>query len=446
MNRDMTKGDIGFPILLYSLPMLAGNLLTQLYNVADCAIVGSINGKEALAAIGAAGPVMNILLFFIIGISMGSTILMSNHYGAGRLDQLKQQFFTSLLGSMLFTIIIGIIAFIFCPFFLIWIKTPAQVMPQAASYLKIIISGLIFSCIYQILSAGFRSMGNSRLPFYVLLVSTFINIGLDFLFVGLFKMGVRGAAVATVASQAVSAFICIIYLNWKVPVLRFTWKELKLDGALLKATFQFSSVPAIQQTILYGGRVLVQSIVNALGVDAVAAFNVTSIIDNYVLEPGNSLAASLTVFTAQNNGAGKKERIRTGLFITLAAGSLISILTALLVYQNCGVFIRFFLPQKDFSVTKLGCQYLKIISFGYILTTFCNSFQGLFRGLGLLKITLIATIIQIPIRIGVSWLLAGRMGISGISVGMMAGWIFMIAYEGFMLKSLHKNRQPIRPD
>jgi len=119
--------------------MLAGNLLTQLYNVADCAIVGSINGKEALAAIGAAGPVMNILLFFIIGISMGSTILMSNHYGAGRLDQLKQQFFTSLLGSMLFTIIIGIIAFIFCPFFLIWIKTPAQVIPQAASYLKIII-------------------------------------------------------------------------------------------------------------------------------------------------------------------------------------------------------------------------------------------------------------------------------------------------------------------
>ena len=259
-------------------------------------------------------------------------------------------------------------------------------------------------------------------------------------------MGVKGAAVATVVSQAVSAFICIIYLNWKVPVLHFTWKELKMDAALFKATLQFSSVPAIQQTILYGGRILVQSIVNALGVDAVAAFNVTSIIDNYVLEPGNSLAASLTVFTAQNSGAGKKDRIRIGLFITLAAGSVISILTALLVYQNRGALIRLFLPQKDISVTKLGCQYLKVISFGYILTTFCNSFQGLFRGLGLLKITLIATIIQIPIRIGISWLFAGRIGISGISVGMIAGWIFMIAYEGFMLNSLHKNRQPIRPD
>lgn len=446
MTRDMTKGDIGSHILLCSLPMLAGNLLTQLYNVADCAIVGSINGKEALAAIGAAGPVMNILLFFIIGISMGSSILMSNHYGAGRLDDLKQQLLTSLLGSMLFTIIIGIISFILCPIFLIWIKTPAQVIPQAASYLKIIISGLIFSCIYQILSAGFRAMGNSRLPFYALLVSTFINIGLDFLLVGLFKMGVKGAAAATVVSQAMSALICIIYLNWNVPALRFTWKELKMDAALFKVTLQFSSVPAIQQTILYGGRILVQSIVNALGVDAVAAFNVTSIIDNYVLEPGNSLATSLTVFTAQNDGAGKKERIRTGLFITLAAGSVISILTALLVYQNCEVLIRLFLPQKDLSVTKLGCQYLKVISFGYILTTFCNSFQGLFRGLGLLKITLIATIIQIPIRIGVSWILAGRVGISGISVGMIAGWIFMIAYEGLMLKAFHINLQPIRSD
>ena len=441
MTRDMTKGNIVSHILLYSLPMLAGNLLTQLYNVADCVIVGSINGKEALAAIGAAGPVMNILLFFIIGISMGSSILMSNHYGAGRLDHLKEQLFTSLLGSMIFTVIMGIATFIFCPIFLRWIKTPEQVIPQAAAYLKIIMSGLLFSCICQILSAGFRAVGNSRLPFYALLISTFINIGLDVLLVGLFKMGVMGAAAATVVSQAVSAFICIIYIYWKEPVLRFTRKDLKMDAALFKVTLQFSSVPAIQQTILYGGRILVQAVVNSLGVDAVAAFNVTSIIDNYVLEPGNSLAASLTVFTAQNNGAGKTERIRTGLFITLLTGSVISILTALLVYHNCGMLIRLFLPQNDLSVAKLGCQYLKVISFGYILTTFCNSFQGLFRGLGLLKITLIATIIQIPIRIAVSWLLAGTLGISGVSVGMIAGWIFMIAYEGFMIKSSRNCRK-----
>lgn len=442
MNRDMTKGNIVSHILLYSLPMLAGNLLTQLYNVADCAIVGVINGKEALAAIGAAGPIMNILLFFIIGISMGSSILMSNHYGAGRFDQLRQQLLTSLLGSMIFIIIIGITTFNFCPLFLRWIKTPVQVIPQAAAYLKIIMFGLLFSGIYQILSAGFRAVGNSRLPFCALLISTIVNIGLDFLLVGLFKMGVKGAAAATVVSQAVSALICIVYLYRKAPVLHFTLKELRLDVSLFKATLQFSSVPAIQQTILYGGRILVQTIVNALGVDAVAAFNVTSIIDNYVLEPGNSLAASLTVFTAQNDGAGKKDRIRTGLFITLVTGSVISIVTALLVYQNSEMLINLFLPQKDLSVTRIGCQYLKVISFGYILTTFCNSFQGLFRGLGLLKITLIATIIQIPIRILVSWLLSGTLGISGVSAGMIAGWFFMIAYEGFMIKSaLNSSRQ-----
>lgn len=430
MIRDMTKGNIFLHLIFYSLPLLAGNVLNQLYNTVDSAVVGSVDGKEALAAIGAAGPVMNILLFFIVGISMGSSILMSNYYGAGKMELLKRQLMTSLIGSMILTLLLSIASFFLCPLFLKWVRTPDVLVEDASEYLKIIITGLLFSCFYNILSAGLRAVGNSRAPLYVLFLSTAVNIALDLFLVGKLKLGVRGAAYATVLSQLVSAAGSFVYLYIKIPFFRFTKKEIQMDLSLLKNTIRFSSVSAIQQTVLYVGRILVQSAVNILGVDAVAAFNISSIIDNYVLEPGNSLASSLTVFIAQNEGAGKKERLLKGFWITLCMGITISLITAILIFSRTDSFIALFLSNKDQGVIAIGYQYLRMMSFGYILTIFCNSFQGLFRGLGKLRVTLIATMVQIPVRVIITYSFIHTCGIRAVSLGMIIGWIFMIAYEG----------------
>lgn len=345
MTRDMTKGNIFRHMLFYSIPLLAGNVFHQLYNTVDSVIVGSVNGKEALAAIGAAGPVMNILLFLIVGISMGSSILMSGYYGAGKLDLLKAQLMTSLLGSLAFTVFLSLFSFLGSEMFLVWIQTPQILLPEAISYLRIISAGLVFSCIYNILAAGLRAVGNSTAPLFSLVISSVVNILLDLFLVGRLGMGIRGAAYGTVISQAVSAVFLAVYLSVKVPFLRFSARELAWELSMLKKTIRFSSVSAAQQTVLYVGRILVQAAVNTQGVDAVAAFNVTCIIDNYVM------------------------------------------------------------------------------------TVFCNSFQGLFRGLGQLKATLAATLIQIPVRVIISYCLIGRLGIRAVAAGIMTGWAFMIIYQ-----------------
>ena len=430
MTRDMTRGNIFLHMLFYSVPLLIGNVFHQLYNTVDSVIVGSVNGKQALAAIGAAGPVMNILLFLIVGISMGSSILMSGYYGAGKFDLLKSQMMTSLLGSLVFTLFLSLFSVLGSGLFLKWIQTPEVLIVDAGAYLRIISAGLVFSCIYNMLAAGLRAVGNSTAPLSALVISSVVNILLDLFLVGRLGMGIRGAAIATVVSQAVSAVFLTVYIYIKVPFFRFTSREFTLEAAMLQKTVRFSSVSAVQQTVLYVGRILVQSAVNTLGVDAVAAFNVTCIIDNYVLEPGNSLASALTVFTAQNEGAGERQgRIARGFAAALCMGLVISAATALAVLNGMDGLIGLFLKQWDEGVAAVGRQYLQLMCFGYVMTVLCNSFQGLFRGLGQLKATLTATLIQIPVRVILSYCLIGRLGIRAVAVGIMTGWAFMIIYQ-----------------
>ncbi|MDD3238987.1 MAG: MATE family efflux transporter [Lachnospira sp.] len=431
MVRDMTKGKITAHMLLYTVPLMIGNFFHLLYNTVDTVIVGQINGKQALAAIGAAGPVMNILLFLLVGISLGSSILMSHNFGARDYDQLKKQFVTTLMGTVYFTIVISVVSFILCRNILVWTRTPEAIISQAEGYLKIIIAGLIFSGVYNILSGALRSIGNAMAPLIILIISSIMNIVLDLLFVGQWGMGINGAAYATVISQFFSALLGFLYIIWKVPYFKCGIRELKLDVRLLKKTISFSSVSAFQQTVLYVGRILVQSAVNMISVDAVAAFNISTIIDNYVLEPGNSLASSLMIFTSQNMGAGRKERIAKGYRTVLVMGLVFNFVIAVVVFFFCKPLIGIFMGNADEGVVTEGMRYLQTMSMGYILCVFCNTFQGFFRGIGDLKVTLIATTIQIPIRVFISYAMVGQLGIKAIPLGIIVGWIFMIGFEGW---------------
>ncbi|MEG1575741.1 MAG: MATE family efflux transporter, partial [Clostridium sp.] len=288
MARDMTQGNITKHMLVYAVPLMFGNLFQQLYQTVDSIIVGQFNGKEALASIGAAGPIMNILIFLIVGLSMGASILMAEQFGAKNYQTLKEEMSTSVVSGFLLTVVLSILAFFGSELFIQITQTPAEIAPMAAEYLKIISIGLIFTFFYNILSAGLRAIGDSKAPLYVLLFTTVVHIILALVLVGNLRMGVYGAAYATVISQGISAVILLFYIHRKVPYLRLSFSELHINMTLLKKTIDFSSISALQQTMLYVGRLLVQSGINTLGVDAVAAFNAVSIIDSYVLAPGDS--------------------------------------------------------------------------------------------------------------------------------------------------------------
>lgn len=439
----MTEGNVTKNIFFFTIPIFLGNIFQQMYNTADAVIVGRFSGKEALAAVGTAGPIMNILIFFVVGFSLGSAILMAEFYGAEDIEKLKKEIATTIKAGAVFIFLLSAVALFSVKYILILMNTPIEIMEMAEGYLRIIIIGLIFSFLYNILSAEMRAVGDSKTPLGILVIAVVLNIGLDIYFIKNLGMGVKGAAYATVISQIVAVVISLLNIYFRMPVLRLTLKEFVIDLTLLKKTMSYSLSYAVQQTIIFTGAVFVQGAVNPLGIDSIAAFNSGSRIDGFILTPGDSMGAALTTFISQNRGAGKDERIFKGFKSALTMSLLYCVATAILIFIFSGSIMKIFIESSEIEAIFLGRTYLKTIAFFYILTALCNTLQGFFRGFGRMDVTLIATFIQIPIRVVLSYMLTKYMGISGVAVGMGIGWIFMASYEGYLYMRYRNRRREL---
>ena len=441
--KKMTEGNVTKNIFFFTIPIFLGNIFQQMYNTADAVIVGRFSGKEALAAVGTAGPIMNILIFFVVGFSFGSAILMAEFYGAEDIEKLKKEIATTIKAGAVFIFLLSAVALFSIKYILILMNTPIEIMEMAEGYLRIIIIGLIFSFLYNILSAEMRAVGDSKTPLGILVIAVVLNIGLDIYFIKNLGMGVKGAAYATVISQIVAVVISLLNIYFRMPVLRLTLKEFVIDLTLLKKTMSYSLSYAVQQTIIFTGAVFVQGAVNPLGIDSIAAFNSGSRIDGFILTPGDSMGAALTTFISQNRGAGKDERIFKGFKSALTISLLYCVATAILIFIFSDSIMKIFIESSETEAIFLGKTYLKTIAFFYILTALCNTLQGFFRGFGRMDVTLIATFIQIPIRVVLSYMLTKYMGISGVAVGMGIGWIFMASYEGYLYMRYRNRRREL---
>lgn len=441
--KKMTEGNVTKNIFFFTIPIFLGNIFQQMYNTADAVIVGRFSGKEALAAVGTAGPIMNILIFFVVGFSLGSAILMAEFYGAEDIEKLKKEIATTIKAGAVFIFLLSAVALFSVKYILILMNTPIEIMEMAEGYLRIIIIGLIFSFLYNILSAEMRAVGDSKTPLGILVIAVVLNIGLDIYFIKNLGMGVKGAAYATVISQIAAVVISLLNIYFRMPVLRLTLKEFVIDLTLLKKTMSYSLSYAVQQTIIFTGAVFVQGAVNPLGIDSIAAFNSGSRIDGFILTPGDSMGAALTTFISQNRGAGKDERIFKGFKSALTMSLLYCVATAILIFIFSGSIMKIFIESSEIEAIFLGRTYLKTIAFFYILTALCNTLQGFFRGFGRMDVTLIATFIQIPIRVVLSYMLTKYMGISGVAVGMGIGWIFMASYEGYLYMRYRNRRREL---
>jgi putative MATE family efflux protein len=435
----MTEGKITKNLLKFIFPMILGNIFQQLYNLTDSIVVGRFVGKNALAAVGTAYPIMSIALFLIVGLCIGTAILMSEFFGAGEEEKLKREVSTTLICGIIFTIFIAVLFFTLSYPLLKLINTPEEIIDDCNLYLKTVFCGLIFAFLYNIYTAALRAVGDSKAPLIFLSVSVIINIFLDLIFVLAFDMGVFGVALATIVSQALSAVFIIIYINIKVPQLKLRKKDIKIDKKLLKQTINYSWITASQQTALYVGKLFIQGAINPLGVDSIAAYNAVTRVDTFALTPSDSLNTCITTFIAQNRGAGKNDRISKGFASALKMGIYFNICVTVIVFALAPQFLKLFLNSEDAVAIEIGVKYLRIISAFYIGVAFCNVLQGFFRGLGDLKITLLATAVNMTVRVTLAYILAPVLGLSAVAVATICSWIVMITLELVFYKRIKNN-------
>ncbi|NMM62409.1 MATE family efflux transporter [Clostridium sp. P21] len=438
MKGDMTQGSSSKILITFTIPMIFANIFQQLYNTTDAIIVGRFIGKNALAAVGVANPIMSIAIFFILGICIGTSLLMSELFGSGDYKILKKEVSTALIVGIIFTVIMSVICMFLSRWILIITGTPKEILNDADIFLKIIFGGLIFSFLYNFYSSALRSIGNSKIPLIFLLVSCVLNGILCIIFVVVLKLGVVGSAIATVVAQGISSILCIIYVYLKIPLISLNVSELVVDKLLVSKTIQYSWVTALQQTCLYIGKLLVQGAVNPFGINAIAAYNSVTRVDSLVLAPADSFSSSIGTYCAQNKGGKKFDRIITGYKESNIIVTAYCVTAALFVFLGAGRIMNLFVPNSEKEVILLGIKYLMPMSIFYILSGFCNIYQGLFRGIGNLRITFIATVIQIFVRVAASYILSPYLGISGVCYAMALGWIFMIIYEGLACKKYFK--------
>ncbi len=429
MAKDMTKGRILPQMTAFAIPLILGNLFQILYNATDSIIVGQFVGDDALAAVGTAGPIMNMAILFISGMCMGAGILMSTLYGAKDIKNLEKQISTTLIGGLVFSLMIAVFMIALAVPILRLINSPEEIIEGAAVYLRVVFLGLIF--VYNFLANTLRALGDSRTPLYFLVISAFFNVAGDLFFVVFLKLGVMGSAVATVLSEAMCCLCCGIYVKLKVPILCLGKKWRVFERKVLWKTFSYGITSALQQMCVQLGKILVQAIINVQGVAFIAAFTAINRVDDFVLSPEGNIAHATTTFIAQNRGAGNLERVKKGYRCGILMEVVFSVVVSVIVFFAARPLMRLFVTEDSAEVVALGVSYLKIIAFMYIMPALTNIVQGFFRGMGDLKVTLISTITNMGVRVIAAHILISMMGkgFSALAWSNFWGWVFMLLFE-----------------
>ena len=429
--QDMTRGPVVRPLVSFTIPLVLGNLFQLLYNAVDSAVVGRFVGEDALAAVGTATPVMNMVILLISGLCMGAGILMSSYYGAKEYEVLRRQIGTTMLAGSAFSVGLSVLMLLLARPILLLIRVPARVIPQAQLYLSIVFLGTLFTFLYNLLANTLRALGDSKTPLYFLVLCAILNGTLDLLLVAVLSWGVAGSAVATVASQAVSCLLCLLYIRKRVPLLNLGRQWLVWDRSLLKKTVAFSSTSAMQQMCLQLGKTVIQAVVNTQGVSVMAAFAAVNRVDDFAYTPQQNIGHAMTTFIAQNQGAGHRDRIRKGFAGGLLIEAVYSILLLCFIYLAAPQIMGWFVKKGETQVIDLGVSYLHLIAAMYLLPALTNGIQGFFRGIGDLKVTLQSTFMNMLGRVTAVIVLVYGFSVGFVSLAWanLAGWIVMLLFE-----------------
>lgn len=423
-HLNLTQGGITGTLLRFTLPMMAGALLQQCYNIADTLIVGQFVGPEALAAVGSAYTLMVFLCSILLGLSLGSSTVFSQQYGRGSLSALRHSTWVSFVLILAITVVLNVAAFLALDPILRFLQVPAEVYPLMRDYLWIIFWGILFTFIYNFYAALLRAVGDSVTPLWFLSLSVVLNIGLDLFFILSLDWGIEGAAAATVIAQGAAALGIVIYTYRKRPELKIRRNEIYLDRATLKEITEFSTLTCVQQSVMNLGILMVQGLVNSFGTVVMAAFAAAVKIDAFAYMPVQEFGNAFSTFVAQNFGARKRQRIRRGIRQSLLITCLFSLAVSLLIFLFAEPLMLIFVKPDEVEILRIGAQYLRIEGAFYALIGILFLLYGYYRSVRMPGMSVILTVLSLGTRVALSYILASlpAVGVTGIWWSIPIGW------------------------
>ena len=423
MYRDLTRGPIARSLVLFALPMMAGNLLQQFYSIADTLIVGRALGTDALAAVGSAYTLMTFLTSILLGLSMGSGALFSIYRGQGDEASLRSAIAHAFGLILLLTLALNAAVYAFLNPILHFLRVPAAVWGGMREYLLVVFAGLVATSVYNYLACLLRALGNSAAPLVFLGVSALLNVGLDLLFVPVLGWGIAGAAWATVIAQYVSAAGMLVYVLAKCKSLLPKRSELHLNRSILGEIFHLSSLTCAQQSVMNFGILMVQGLVNSFGATVMAAFAAAVKIDTFAYLPVQDFGNAYSTFAAQNFGAKRIDRIREGtrraFLLSAGFGAALSIAVCALAAP----LMRLFVDPGETAVVAAGVRYLRIEGALYAGIGCLFLFYGYFRAVQRPGVSVVLTAISLGTRVLLACLLSAFWGEAGVWLSIPIGWV-----------------------
>ena len=430
MIQDLTAGDSGKVLFLYTVPMFISVAFQQIYNIADSMIAGRFAGEDALAAVGASYPVTMIFMAVAIGCNIGCSVVISQLFGAKQYRQLKTAVSTVLLVGFALSALLTLLGLLTTPSMMRMIRTPDNIFRDGVLYLRIYIGGFVFLFLYNVVTGMFNSLGDSKTPLYFLIGSSVGNILLDLLFVAVFEWGVAGVAWATFLAQGAACilvfFVFRIRLGEIDALSESDWDKGKrpalFSGAML-GKITLVAVPSIlQQSFVSVGNIFIQSLVNSYGSDVIAGYSAAIKLNTFVITGFTTLGNGVSGFTAQNLGAGQIRRIREGFRAGMKLAIGVAVCFSLLYFFPGKVMMRLFLKNTEGMAMQAGVMFLRLVAPFYVVVSLKLVADGVLRGAEAMRCFMISTFTDLILRVILAYILSGRFASTGIWMSWPVGW------------------------
>ena len=440
MNGDLSKGPVVKSMLLFAIPMILGDLLQQCYNIADTLIVGRCLGEKALAAVGSSFTLMTFITSIILGLCMGSSALFSIRFGQKDENGLKEDICASFIFIAAVTVLLNVVAYASLGGLRVFLRVPDEVWGKMREYLFVIFMGIPAVFLYNYFASYLRAIGNSVIPLVFLAVSSLLNIILDLWFVIGFKMGVAGAAQATVVAQYLSGLGIMLYTLICYKRVHAIWKISCLKKERISEIVSFSMLTCIQQSVMNLGILMVQGLVNSFGTVVMAAFAAAVKIDAFAYMPVQDFGNAFSTFIAQNYGAKEKQRIQHGLKAAVCISAIFCIVISTFVFLFAKPLMMIFVDAGETHIIMEGVRYLRIEGAFYIGIGWLFLLYGLYRALGKPGMSVVLTIFSLGTRVVLAYTLSAipQIGVTGIWWSVPIGWA-LADIIGFLYYKNYKN-------
>ena len=422
---DLTTGSITGNILFFALPLMCGNLLQQMYNIADTWVVGRFLGADALAAVGSSYTLMVFLTSVILGLCMGSGAAVSMDYGSGRADEMRRSIFLSFVLIAAISLLLNVLVYVFIDPILALLRVPTDVIPLMKTYLLIIFAGIAATFLYNYCASVLRAIGNAVVPLLFLAVAAVLNVALDLYFVIVLRLGVGGAAFATVLAQFVSGIGILLYTLLRFPDLRPKKDDCRCSRKALGRILNLSLMTCLQQSIMNFGILMIQGLVNSFGTVIMAAFAAAVKIDSFAYMPVQDFGNAFSTFVAQNFGAGKSARIRRGMRSACCTSAVFSLVISLLVVLFAKPLMSIFIDPSETAIIAAGVTYLRIEGACYLGIGILFLLYGYYRAVNKPLMSVILTVASLGTRVALAYALAPlpAVGVIGIWAAIPIGWV-----------------------